>query len=428
MSIIPCGARRGALPALILLFPFIVVLSVVVASPAFAGEWTGTSTVVDGVDHVMNPADAMEASLTVPLNERWRRGESDTEEVIFALLDDIAVADDGTIYVLDSQLNEVQVFAPNGEYIRSIGREGEGPGEFTFPRSVMVMPDGLIGVVQSMPGKIVQLTPEGDAAGNYPMPETDGMFGIQDAQVAGGHVFLHMRSTVFDNSSQSAQDSESIVRLAPDGKVDATMAHSERETDFTNLVFDEKKLQPISDWAGASDGTVYIAGSFDEYTIDVWNPQGRQVRTIEREFEPRVRTKEEREHRGPLIRISTGEGDLKTKVVRSETDRAVLEIFPRDDGSVWVLNPRGAYDTAKGELCVLDEFDAQGRFVRQLHLMGTGDLDKDAIEIRGNRVFVMTNRRSARYASVAQDAGDEDADASPMTLVCYEIPGGLSLK
>jgi hypothetical protein len=93
-----------------------------------------------------------------------------------------------------------------------------------------------------------------------------------------------------------------------------------------------------------------------------------------------------------------------------------------------VLSSRGAYDTAEGELCVLDEFDGEGRFVRELHLKGEGDLDRDAMEIIGNRVYVLTDRRSARYASMAQDSGDDGDEAAPMTLICYEIDGGLSLK
>ena len=40
------------------------------------------------------------ATLTVPLDEQWRRGEDDSEEVFFALIDDIAVADDGTLYIV----------------------------------------------------------------------------------------------------------------------------------------------------------------------------------------------------------------------------------------------------------------------------------------------------------------------------------------
>jgi 6-bladed beta-propeller protein len=42
----------------------------------------------------------------------------------------IAVDAEGRIYVVDSKPAVIKVFSPSGELIRTIGREGEGPGEF----------------------------------------------------------------------------------------------------------------------------------------------------------------------------------------------------------------------------------------------------------------------------------------------------------
>lgn len=43
---------------------------------------------------------------------------------------DVALADDGTLYVVDQDPAVVQVYGPDGVFRRSIGREGSGPGEF----------------------------------------------------------------------------------------------------------------------------------------------------------------------------------------------------------------------------------------------------------------------------------------------------------
>lgn len=42
----------------------------------------------------------------------------------------IAVDDQGRVYVVDSKPAAIKVFSPNGQLVRTIGREGEGPGEF----------------------------------------------------------------------------------------------------------------------------------------------------------------------------------------------------------------------------------------------------------------------------------------------------------
>lgn len=57
-----------------------------------------------------------------------RPGEGEPGE----LLDpqDLALADDGTLYVAEQSPAIVNVYSPDGRYLRSIGREGAGPGEF----------------------------------------------------------------------------------------------------------------------------------------------------------------------------------------------------------------------------------------------------------------------------------------------------------
>jgi len=431
MSTIPCSGSSRARPVSHVFLSVLIAvftLTNAIASRAANAKWGGTVTTEDGVQLVHNPATPMQAAVTVPMQEQWRRGADESEEVIFGLLDDLAVAKDGTVYVLDSQLCVVQVFSPRGEYIRTIGRRGEGPGEFNMPRSVFVTPDGLVAVVQSMPGKIVLLTPEGDAADNYPLPESDGFIVVQSAREAGGHVLLDMRTTK-RGENQFITDVEEIVGIGADGAIAATFARAERVTDMSKLEFNEKKMMPFSAWAGGADGTVYVCDRFDDYRIGVWSPEGKEVRVIEREFEPRVRSDAERERRGPMVRVSNGDGTLKSTVTKSPTDRTVMNIIPRENGVVWVLTSRGSFDTARGELCTLDEFDADGRFVRQIHLMGEGNLDKDAIVIAGNRLFVLTDRQSARAAVMgAETKEDENAEPEPMTLICYQLDRSLTMK
>jgi hypothetical protein len=253
------------------------------------------------------------------------------------------------------------------------------------------------------------------------------MMVIQGARAAGGHIYLHTRTSLFGDN-QFITDVEEIIRLGADGKVEATLAHVERATDMTRLEFTEKGLIPFSAWAASADGQAYVADDFDEYLVRVWSPDGKAQRVIAREFEPRKRSADERKRRGPMIRVQSGDGEMETTLTKSETDRTVLNIFPRDNGAIWVLSSRGAFDTKNGELCTLDEFDAEGRFVRQVTLRGEGDLDHDAIVVHGDRVFVLTDRQSARATVMGAGSDDEDVDdAAPMSLICYEIPEPVRL-
>ncbi|MCY4571386.1 MAG: 6-bladed beta-propeller, partial [Gemmatimonadetes bacterium] len=50
----------------------------------------------------------------------------------FGDIQDIAVDPTGRIYVLDVASEEVRVFGGDGAYLRTMAREGEGPGEFRY--------------------------------------------------------------------------------------------------------------------------------------------------------------------------------------------------------------------------------------------------------------------------------------------------------
>jgi hypothetical protein len=53
---------------------------------------------------------------------------------------DVTRLSDGRILVANSGANEIGVYSPTGDFIRAIGREGPGPGEFTDPRRLWVLP------------------------------------------------------------------------------------------------------------------------------------------------------------------------------------------------------------------------------------------------------------------------------------------------
>ena len=69
-------------------------------------------------------------------------GELDgPEEYLFGRIWSIAVNDDGTVYVLDQQAQHVRVFDSLGVYLETLGRRGEGPGEFSRAEAIAVLPD-----------------------------------------------------------------------------------------------------------------------------------------------------------------------------------------------------------------------------------------------------------------------------------------------
>ncbi|RKZ11471.1 hypothetical protein DRQ53_14860 [bacterium] len=90
-------------------------------------------------DEVPTPDDALTLTPVLVI------GEEDGElEFLFGRIVDLAVGPDGTIFVADQTAEHVRVFAPSGEFLRTIGREGQGPGEFGRLAAISVDEEGYL--------------------------------------------------------------------------------------------------------------------------------------------------------------------------------------------------------------------------------------------------------------------------------------------
>lgn len=89
-------------------------------------------------------------------------------EVAFGRITDIAVADDGTIFILDGQAKTVRSFSSTGEFLRSYGREGGGPGEFLMANTVQV--DSVLVVSDAQAARQTAFSIDGKVLGTSPIP------------------------------------------------------------------------------------------------------------------------------------------------------------------------------------------------------------------------------------------------------------------
>ena len=96
-------------------------------------EWKGKIEVEDGVKVIKNPGEPLYSEITFELEEDLSIGNEDDENYLFYRAIDIQVDTDGNIYVLDYGNYRVQVFDKSGIYLRTIGKKGQGPGEFSAP-------------------------------------------------------------------------------------------------------------------------------------------------------------------------------------------------------------------------------------------------------------------------------------------------------
>ena len=152
------------------------------------GRRCGT-TLPSGTVHVTN-IPAANASPTWTLVEELRVGSLDgTGPDAFAYLKGLVALGGGGFAVLDSQVQELRVFGPDGAHIATHGRKGQGPGEFVDANGLMLGPNGRLWVPDARNGLVSVFDPEDGFIESFPF--ADGNYGwVWDgAMVDGSRIY-----------------------------------------------------------------------------------------------------------------------------------------------------------------------------------------------------------------------------------------------
>jgi len=79
----------------------------------------------------------------------------------FARPSNVAVDQDGNLYVSDTLNFRVEIFDAEGNFIRTFGKAGDGPGYFARPKGIAIDGDGHVWVADGVQNRVQVFTPEG---------------------------------------------------------------------------------------------------------------------------------------------------------------------------------------------------------------------------------------------------------------------------
>ncbi len=398
------------------------------ASAGVAAE----EVVVDGVLHVRNGAEPAAGRQVLQLEELWRRGGLD-DDLFFGVLIQTRFDAAGRVYLLDMQLAQVTVLGPDGELVRTLSREGDGPGETRRPSDLLIMDDGGIGIVRGYPGSVVLLDAGGDPAGVIEVggdPLHGGATTLELAHHRGGQLVAGLIDVQQDGGSIQRRTAR-IVRLAGDGAREVVYHEAGYTWDFRDFHFSERENVA---WAArrmalGPDGRVYSATDRDAYAITVFEPDGAIDRVIERPHEPYRRSAGERAAVHELYASMLRQLPFEARITVEPTEPVIGWIGPglrvAADGSLWVLTSRGRRPRAPGVMAVYDVFDPSGRFARQMAVVCEGDAREDALFFSpdGERAVLVKGFLAAARAMVGAEV-DTGAEPEPLEVVCYAVAAG----
>ncbi|OGD23663.1 MAG: hypothetical protein A2Y70_06320 [Candidatus Aminicenantes bacterium RBG_13_64_14] len=242
-------------------------------------HWGGRIEEQDGITIVKNPASPMYSGEIFALQEELSIGDDNEKtEYLFSRINDIEVDEEGLIYVIDDADSNIRVFDKDGGFLRTIGRKGQGPGEFQKPIGLQVTADDKLYVVDYS-GRAVYFSLEGDFLHQELLPrpilpiKRDSQGNLVGIEIAappplGGKVIKKYDSHL-----------KPLMVIAT-------------EEMGTRGIFDIGKP---SCYCAVTESDQVIWGDSKEYVLYVLDPQGQLIKIITKEHKPQKISAADRE-------------------------------------------------------------------------------------------------------------------------------------
>ena len=124
-------------------------------------DWRGTIKEIEGVTVVENPAEPLYAPDVFRIDEELSIGGAATKNFTISNIFEFEIDGSENMLVVDSKEACILVFDKRGMFVRTIGRKGQGPGEFGFPRDLIILPNKDIAVLDSINRRITYFSESG---------------------------------------------------------------------------------------------------------------------------------------------------------------------------------------------------------------------------------------------------------------------------
>ncbi|NTU51401.1 MAG: hypothetical protein HGA94_03060 [Candidatus Aminicenantes bacterium] len=359
----------------------------------------------------MNTATRGSATPKVALEPVRTLGDVDTddENLAFFMPSAIAVDGAGNLYVLDTGNHRVQKFGPDGTYLTTYGRRGQGPGEFQYPAWLAVDGKGFIYVTDPFNQRIQVLTPDGK-----------DHKAIKGLEQGAGPVFLGTNGELVTGASRMRflinRDEEKPAALPKLVKVLDADGKPVREfgepVDFKNELVNNSGNEAIMTVDGA--GQVYLVFPVQN-RIEKYATDGHLLWRADRELPYSMEIKDKGEIkrdggsmtiRGPqLNRCASGvavDGRGRvwvvtmTRQLKREEQVGMSMTMSMDAGGARTMGmkPQGeGQELRTTDAYKLEVFDADGTLLGSLPL----DMFVDGIFISGDRLFLLDRLRGTQF-------------------------------
>jgi hypothetical protein len=316
-------------------------------------KWKGTIVKEGDVTVVKNPKEPVYKIPPLELREDYvLGGEAAEGKYVLSHPYDMAVDAGENLYVVDAGERNLKVFDKNGQFIKTIGRPGQGPGEFQFPERISIVPTTNEFIVFDV-SRISVFNLEGGYLRRFPIRGLSVGLGADSR----GNLFI---ATTDIRSGQGT-----LKAYAPDMSRELAVVVSYQE-DQSLIVF-----KPRAVWTLDQNGRV-VFGESKTYEINIIDMHGRVLNKIIRDYDPVRVTQAEKDDLAARTRSVLGPEAAKSMEFSSHHS-AYRSFFLDDAGHLFVQTWERSADSRQD---IYDIFDEVGRYIARAPLSLNPDFQR----------------------------------------------------
>ena len=298
---------------------------------------------INGIKNYINKVEPSNRDFNYAFDEvltiKGDNGSKDSLRSFFSS-NNISVDSKENIFIVDDNSNTIKKFDKNGQFLKSFGNVGTGPGEYGQAKNLVILND-IVYISDPSTFKIIKFDTEGDFIdskqyGNrtpefiIPSNKNNFMIGTDlTADVEEGKVFLKSSISMFDPEMNK--------------KKDLTFIKMEFNPAAPNLnPMDFMQIYTLS------EDNIYIADiSEDNYRVRVYDNIGKKSYNISKNYRKVKLTDKELEKLSNQVSVNNDEGGRVQNKAADHFNKAIHGLWEDKFGRLWVLSSREHTDDDK---------------------------------------------------------------------------------
>jgi len=276
------------------------------------------------------------------------------ENYMFNIITFLAVDDEENIYVADVGEDHVKVFDVNGEFLRVVGRAGQGPGEFGRIMDVQINAKNELMVIDGGHRKILYFSQDGEFLRSMDLGviigRIRGMWSTGSWRLySDSYGNFYIRAAIFNRPKLHFE----LFKIDSDMNRLTTIAKTLEWDPLEGLNPD----RPGQLYCQVMDNGCILYGYPRSYELQIFNPEGKVMKKIIRDYDP-----------VPLTEAEEAEREESRKTAGKKTKfppyhPAFSYLAADDEGRIYV---RTWERPDSGEGYFFDIFDNEGKYIARI--------------------------------------------------------------